>query len=90
MAQEMLKTMQYYWNAARVIGSNLGRVPTFRWRFETFLGKEATNLTATSSFTSLGSTATTWSGLWIGPRKDNDTSAVATLEVRTNPFDKFD
>ena len=50
MAQEMLKTMQYYWNAARGYRFKPWKSPYIRWRFETFLGKEATNLTASKFF----------------------------------------
>src|SRR5260370_41181661 len=50
MAQEMFKTLQYYWNAARGYRFKPWKSPYIRWRFETFLGKEAANLTATKVF----------------------------------------
>jgi hypothetical protein len=46
IAQEMFKTLQYYWNAARGYRLNPWKSPYVRWRFETFLGKEAADLTA--------------------------------------------
>ena len=50
MAQEMFKTVQYYWNAARGYRFRPWESPYIRWRFEAFLGKEATNLTASQFF----------------------------------------
>jgi hypothetical protein len=50
IAQEMLKTLQYYWNAARGYRFKPWESPYIRWRFETFLGKEAANLTAGKFF----------------------------------------
>jgi len=50
IAQEMFKTLQYYWNAARGYRFNPWRSPYIRWRFETFLGREAANLTARKFF----------------------------------------
>jgi len=46
----MFKTVQYYWNAARGYRFNPWKSPYIRWRFETFLGKEAANLTAAKFF----------------------------------------
>lgn len=46
----MFKTLQYYWNAARGYRLNPWKSPYVRWRFETFLGKEAANLTAGKFF----------------------------------------
>ena len=42
----MLKTLQYYWNVARGYRLNPWKSPYLRWRFETFLGKEAANMDA--------------------------------------------
>ena len=50
MAQEMFKTLQYYWNAAQGYRFKPWESPYIRWRFETFLGKEAANLTASKFF----------------------------------------
>src|SRR5260370_17177642 len=49
-AQEMFKTLQYYWNAARGYRFKPWESPYVRWRFETFLGKEAADLTAGKFF----------------------------------------
>src|SRR5256885_13073966 len=46
----MFKTLQYYWNAARGYRFRPWESPYIRWRFETFLGKEAANLTASKFF----------------------------------------
>ena len=46
----MFKTLQYYWNAARGYRFKPWKSPYMRWRFETFLGKEAANLTAGKFF----------------------------------------
>jgi len=46
----MLKTLQYYWIAARGFRLKPWNSPYLRWRFETFLGKEAENLTAKKFF----------------------------------------
>ena len=46
----MFKTLHYYWNAARGYRFKPWKSPYMRWRFETFLGKEATNLTAGKFF----------------------------------------
>ena len=48
--QEMFKTLQYYWNAARGYRLKPWKSPYVRWRFETFLGKEAADLTASKFF----------------------------------------
>jgi hypothetical protein len=46
----MFKTLHYYWIAARGFRLNPWKSPYLRWRFETFLGKEAENLTAKKFF----------------------------------------
>ena len=46
----MLKTLRYYWNAARGYRLKPWKSPYVRWRFETFLGKEAADLTASKFF----------------------------------------
>jgi len=46
----MFKTLSYYWNAARGYRLKPWKSPYMRWRFETFLGKEADNLTARRFF----------------------------------------
>ena len=43
--QGMLKTLGYYWNAARGYRWKPWKSPYMRWRFETFLGNEAADLT---------------------------------------------
>lgn len=50
MRKNMFKTIQYYWNAARGYRFQPWASPYIRWRFETFLGKEAANLTASKFF----------------------------------------
>jgi hypothetical protein len=42
----MLKTLHYYWIAARGFRLKPWNSPYLRWRFETFLGREAENLNA--------------------------------------------
>jgi hypothetical protein len=42
----MFKTLQFYWNAARGYRFNPWKSPYICWRFETFLGPEAANMTA--------------------------------------------
>jgi hypothetical protein len=42
----MLKSLRYYWIAARGYRLNPWQSPYLRWRFETFLGQEAANLDA--------------------------------------------
>jgi hypothetical protein len=42
----MLKNLRYYWIAARGYRLNPWQSPYLRWRFETFLGQEATDLDA--------------------------------------------
>jgi hypothetical protein len=46
----MLRTLQYYWIAARGYRFSPWKSPYLRWRFETFLGKEAANLDASKFF----------------------------------------
>ena len=48
--QGMFKTLGYYWNAARGYRWKPWNSPYMRWRFETFLGSEAANLTARKFF----------------------------------------
>ncbi len=48
----MWKTLRYYWIAARGYRLHPWDSPYLRWRFETFLGKEGSNLSA-SRFLSL-------------------------------------
>jgi hypothetical protein len=42
----MFETFQYYWIAAKGYRLKPWKSPYLRWRFETFLGKEAENLDA--------------------------------------------
>ena len=46
----MWKTLQLYWNAARGYRLRPWDSPYLQWRFETFLGKEAADLTAKKFF----------------------------------------
>jgi hypothetical protein len=46
----MLKTLRYYWNVARGYRLKPWKSPYVRWRFETFLGREAANLDAGKFF----------------------------------------
>jgi len=46
----MFKTLSYYWNAARGYRLNPWKSPYLRWRFETFLGKEAADMTPRKFF----------------------------------------
>lgn len=46
----MFNTIRYYWNVARGYRLTPWKSPYLRWRFETFLGKEADNLTAAKFF----------------------------------------
>lgn len=46
----MFKTLQYYWIVARGYRLNPWKSPYVRWRFETFLGPEARQLTASKFF----------------------------------------
>lgn len=46
----MFKTLTYYWNAARGYRLKPWKSPYMRWRFETFLGKEANDMTASKFF----------------------------------------
>ena len=43
---KMFDTLQYYWTAARGYRLRPWDSPYLRWRFETFLGKEAENMDA--------------------------------------------
>jgi hypothetical protein len=42
----MFDTLHYYWTAARGYRLRPWNSPYLRWRFETFLGKEAENMNA--------------------------------------------
>src|SRR6266513_1421886 len=99
----MIKTLQYYWNAARGYRFKPWESPYVRWRCESFLGKKAPMfdgalmlisgekpliLPPGNSFTSPGSTASIWNASWTGPRKDAAFSAVATPEARTHTLNK--
>ncbi len=46
----MLKTLKYYWIVARGFRLKPWNSPYLRWRFETFLGKEAADLNARKFF----------------------------------------
>jgi len=46
----MWAILRYYWIAARGYRLEPWKSPYLRWRFETFLGKEAANLDATKFF----------------------------------------
>lgn len=46
----MFKTLRYYWNVARGYRLSPWNSPYLRWRFETFLGKEGSNLDARKFF----------------------------------------
>jgi hypothetical protein len=46
----MGKIISYYWIAARGYRLAPWKSPYMQWRFETFLGKEAANLTARKFF----------------------------------------
>lgn len=46
----MFRTLQYYWIVARGYRLQPWNSPYLRWRFETFLGHEADNLTAGKFF----------------------------------------
>jgi hypothetical protein len=46
----MWHMLQFYWLAARGYRLRPWQSPYIRWRFETFLGKEAANLSAHSFF----------------------------------------
>jgi len=46
----MFKTLQYYWSVARGYRLKPWKSPYLRWRFETFLGKEAANMDARKFF----------------------------------------
>ena len=47
----MWKTFSYYWIAARGYRLRPWKSPYLRWRFETFLGTEASNLSASKFLT---------------------------------------
>jgi hypothetical protein len=46
----MLRTLRYYWIAARGYRFMPWKSPYIQWRLETFLGKEAANLNARKFF----------------------------------------
>jgi hypothetical protein len=46
----MFRTLHYYWIVARGYRLQPWKSPYLRWRFETFLGKEADNMTAMKFF----------------------------------------
>jgi hypothetical protein len=46
----MLRTLRYYWIAARGYRFTPWKSPYVQWRLETFLGKEAANLNARKFF----------------------------------------
>lgn len=46
----MWKTLRYYWITARGYRLTPWKSPYLQWRFETFLGPEAANLTAGKFF----------------------------------------
>lgn len=46
----MWKTLRLYWIAARGYRLRPWSSPYLQWRFETFLGKEAANMTAAKFF----------------------------------------
>jgi hypothetical protein len=48
--RKMFKTLIYYWNAARGYRLKPWKSPYMRWRFETFLGKEAADVTPRKFF----------------------------------------
>ena len=48
--KKMFRTLSYYWNAARGYRLKPWKSPYMRWRFETFLGEEAADLTARKFF----------------------------------------
>ena len=45
-----MKTLRYYWIVARGYRFQPWKSPYLRWRFETFLGAEAADLTASKFF----------------------------------------
>jgi len=49
-ARKMFKTLSFYWNAARGYRLKPWKSPYLRWRFETFLGKEAADMTPSKFF----------------------------------------
>jgi hypothetical protein len=46
----MLKTIGHYWSVSRGYRFAPWKSPYLRWRFETFLGKEAADMTAGKFF----------------------------------------
>ena len=48
--KKMFKTLSYYWTAARGYRLKPWKSPYMRWRFETFLGREAADMTASKFF----------------------------------------
>jgi len=48
--KKMFKTLRYYWIVARGYRLKPWNSPYLRWRFETFLGSEAANMTARKFF----------------------------------------
>ena len=46
----MFRTLRYYWIVARGYRFQPWNSPYLRWRFETFLGREADNMTASKFF----------------------------------------
>ena len=46
----MWNTLRYYWIVARGYRFTPWKSPYLRWRFETFLGKEADHMTASKFF----------------------------------------
>ena len=46
----MLRTLRYYWIVARGYRLQPWNSPYLRWRFETFLGREADHMTAGKFF----------------------------------------
>ena len=48
--KKMFRTLSYYWSAAGGYRLKPWKSPYLRWRFETFLGKEADDLTARKLF----------------------------------------
>ena len=49
-ANNVFKTLSYYWSAAQGYRLKPWQSPYLRWRFETFLGREAAELTARKFF----------------------------------------
>jgi hypothetical protein len=49
-AHRMLKLLRYYWISAKGYRLHPWDSPYLRWRFETFLGREAADMTARKIF----------------------------------------